>query len=383
MSLLEPAAVALPRTTRTKRATALSCLIALAAAMSCAPVQDGGSELTFEVDASWPRPFPHDWILGQVTGLTVDGGGHVWVVHQTNVLTPDEAGAVQNPPIATCCVPAPEVLELDANGDVVQAWSAAGDESGRVVSPHGILVDHENFVWIASNSAHRIMKFSRDGAHLMTIGELNETGGSNDRVRVGGPAAMFRYPGSDELFVADGYRNRRVVVYDANTGAYLRHWGAYGERPDDGYEHPGHDAENPSAQFAVVHGIVGSSDGYLYVADRSNNRIQVFRTDGSFVTERIVMPATLASGSAFSLALSPDDEQTFLFLADGTNHLIHVLRRADLEVLTSFGGGGRQAGQFIRVHNVAVDADGNVYTGEAGTGRRIQRFRPSQPEATR
>lgn len=347
---------------------------------SCAPESAAAppAGAAFEVDPSWPQTFPDNWILGQVTGLHVDDRDHVWVVHQSVVLSEAEAGASLDPPISECCVPAPPVIEIDAEGRVVQGWGGPGDGYFWPSSPHGVFVDHEDNVWIGSNSFHQIMKFTRDGRHLMTIGEPEVNEGSNAPDLLGGPAAVFRYPDSDEIFVADGYRNRRVVVYDANTGEYLRHWGAYGERPDDEYRRGERGVDAPPAeQFSTVHGIVGSHDGLLYVADRSNNRVQVFRTDGEFVMERMVAPATLASGSSFSVGLSPDPDQTYLYLADGTNHKVWILRRADLEVVGSFGRGGRQVGQFIRVHNLGVDSQGNVYTGEAADGRRVQRFLPT------
>jgi len=352
----------------------------LALLNACAPESAAAPTpgAAFDVDPSWPQTFPDNWILGQVTGLHVDNRDHVWVVHQSVVLSEAEAGASLDPPISECCVPAPPVLEIDSEGRVVQGWGGPGEGYFWPSSPHGVFVDHEDNVWIGTNSFHQIMKFTRDGRHLMTIGEPEVNGGSNAPDRLGGPAAVFRYPGSDEIFVADGYRNRRVVVYDANTGEYLRHWGAYGQQPDDDYRRGERGADAPPAeQFATVHGIVGSHDGLLYVADRSNNRVQVFHTDGTFVTERLVAPATLASGSSFSVGLSPDADQTYLYLADGTNHKVWILRRADLEIVGSFGRGGRQVGQFIRVHNLGVDSQGNVYTGEAADGRRVQRFVPS------
>ena len=178
-------------------------------------------------------------------------------------------------------------------------------------------------------------------------------------------------------FIADGYRNRRVIVFDGATGEYLRHWGAYGETAIDDYDYDfggeGH-AASPPEQFSTVHGLTGSNDGLIYVADRRGNRIQVFQHDGTFVTEKIIQPRTLASGSSFVIELSPDEGQEWLYLADGTNHKVWILRRSDLEVVGEFGRGGRQVGQFLRPHGMGVDSQGNIYIGEASTGRRIQKF---------
>ena len=328
---------------------------------------------------------PDDWVLGSVTGVFVDADDHVWVTHLPETLTAEEVGTEVDPPIADCCRTAPMVLELDADGALVQAWAAwpapgtegEGDPERWPRNPHGIFVDHQDNVWIGTYVHHRVMKFTRDGELLMTLGRYDETGGSNDQDLLGGPAGIWVDPTDNEVFIADGYRNRRVVVYDGETGAYLRHWGAYGEAPDDDYDFGDRDpAGPPPRQFSTVHGLTGSDDGLLYVADRRGNRIQVFRQDGTFVQERIVAPETRASGSAFVIALSPDPEQRWLYLADGTNHKVWVLERDGLEVVGSFGRGGRQAGQFLRPHGMGVDSRGNIYVGEASTGRRIQKFSP-------
>ncbi len=340
---------------------------------------DVGSEgiPSFEVDPSWPLEMPNDWIMGSVTAVFVDAMDHVWVTHLPETLTPEETSAVQDPPIGMCCVPAPIVIEFDESGNVVQGW---GDPTTQDVSEfprnaHGLFVDHNDFVWIGSYQHHRVMKFTRGGDLLMTLGEYDVNGGSNDPNLLGGPAGIWVDPGTNEVFIADGYRNRRVIVFDGDTGGYLRHWGAYGEPPDDEYRSgdrgPGY---SPPEQFSTVHGLVGSSDGLMYVADRRGNRIQVFRQSGEFVTEKVVAPSTLSSGSAFVIALSPDEEQEWLYLADGTNHKVWTLRRSDLEIMDNFGRGGRQLGQFLRPHGMGIDSEGNLYVGEASTGRRVQKF---------
>jgi DNA-binding beta-propeller fold protein YncE len=330
----------------------------------------------FQVDPTWPREMPHNWILGAVTGVFVDAKDHVWITHLPETLTEEETSAVQKPPIGTCCAPAPTVIELDANGAVVQGW---GEPSQDVATyprnPHGIFVDHNNFVWVGTYMHHRVMKFTRDGKHVMTIGTYDKTGGSNDTSLLGGPAGIWVDPKTNEVFIADGYRNRRVVVFDGESGKYLRHWGAYGEAPDDKYDFGDRNPDGPPPrQFSTVHGITGTRDGLIYVADRRGNRIQVFQQDGKFVREKIIAPRTLASGSAFVLVPSPDRAEEWLYMADGTNHKVWVLRRTDLEIVGEFGRGGRQLGQMLRPHGMSVDSKGNLYVGEASTGRRVQRF---------
>ena len=364
----------------------------LAAAVACSPAPEsntqqpaastsgsgsGSGSPTFRVDPTWPKDLPNNWILGAVTGVFVDANDHIWVTHLPETLTEEETAEVQNPPIATCCRPAPTVIELDAEGNVVQAW---GDPSQDISvyprNPHGIFVDHTDHVWIGTYMHHRVMKFTRDGKHVMTIGTYDKTGGNSDTTLLGGPAGIWVDPKTNEAFIADGYRNRRVIVFDGAAGKYLRHWGAYGEPPDD-TQKPANDPEVPNKVFSTVHGITGSRDGYIYVADRRGNRIQVFDQQGKFIREKIIAPLTRASGSAFVPVLSPDPEQQFLYVADGTNHKVWILRRSDLEIVGEFGRGGRQLGQMLRPHGMSVDSKGNLYVGEASTGRRVQRFIPN------
>jgi hypothetical protein len=330
----------------------------------------------WEVDPAWPPTLPNDWILGDNRGLFVDEDDHLWVIHMPSSLTPQEIGAALDPPIADCCFPAPPVLELDPDGNVLQAWGGPGEGYTWFSQEHGIYIDHNGFVWLGTSDGFHVMKFTRDGRHVLTIGEPGVNRGSNDPTNLGGPANFFVDPSTNELFVADGYINRRVVVFDAATGAYRRHWGAYGRPPDDGYryEYPVRPDDLPQ-QYSTVHGIVGSADGLVYVSDRRGNRIQVFRQSGEYLMERFVLPQTGGSGSGFSLALSRDPLQSILYLIDGTNERVWMLRRSDLEILGRFGRPGRQAGEFIRAHMVVLDSRGYLYTGEAGNGRRMQRWR--------
>ena len=352
---------------------------------SCAGAEDseatrardaGGDVPTFTVDPSWPLEMPDKWIMGAVTAVFVDAQDHVWVTHLPETLTPEEISAVQDPPLGTCCVPAPVVIEFDAQGNVVQGWGdpATQDISEFPRNAHGLFIDHNDFVWIGTFRHHRVMKFTRSGELVMQIGEYEVTGGSNDESLLGGPSGIWVDPSTNEVFISDGYSNRRVIVFDGETGAYLRHWGAYGERPDDTYRSNRDPAGPAPRQFSTPHGLIGSNDGLIYVADRRGNRIQVFQQSGEFVTEKIIAPETRSSGSAFVVGLSLDADQEWLYLADGTNHKVWVLRRSDLEVVGEFGRGGRQVGQFLRPHGMSVDSQGNIYVGEASTGRRVQKF---------
>lgn len=332
---------------------------------------------TFRVDPFWPEPLPDGWILGQVAGVAVDVRDHVWIVHRPGSLTPQETGATREPPWGECCIPAPPVIEFDAEGKVVQAWGGPAEGYDWPTSEHGIFVDGEENVWVGGNEEgdDQVLKFTRDGRFLLQIGRAGETGGSNDTTLLGQPADIAVDDEAGEVYVADGYGNRRIIVFDAHTGAYRRHWGAYGERPEDvdlGRYDP--DASTAGHFRTPVHALQLTRDGLVYVADRPNDRIQVFRRDGTFVKEAFLAPRTLSMGSVWDLDVSPDPEQRWLYVPDGTNNKLWILDRETLEVADAFGRGGRFAGNFMWVHNVAVDSKGNVYTGEVETGKRVQKF---------
>ena len=329
----------------------------------------------YVVDPTWPPTLPNDWILGDIRGLFADDDDHLWVIHMPSSLTPQEIGAAVKPPIADCCFPAPPVLELDPEGKVLQAWGGPGAGYTWFDQEHGIYLDHNGFVWMGTSNGMHVMKFTKDGKHLLTIGEPGVNQGSNDPDHLGGPANFYVEPKTNELFIADGYINKRVVVYDAATGKYLRHWGAYGKRPTDTekYTYPVKVA-SPPQEYSTLHGLVGTKDGLIYVSDRRGNRIQVFQQNGDYLMEKFVRPETGGSGSGFSLQVSRDPEQSLLYLMDGTNMRVWILRRKDLAILDRFGKPGRQSGEFIRAHMIAIDSKNRMYTGEAGNGRRIQRW---------
>ena len=329
----------------------------------------------YVIDPTWPPTLPNDWILGDIRGLFVDDNDHLWVIHMPSSLTEQEIGAAVKPPIADCCYPAPPVLELDPEGKVLRAWGGPGPGYTWLDEEHGIYIDHHGFVWMGTSTGMHVMKFTQDGKHVLTIGEPGVNKGSNDPDHLGGPANFYVEPKTNEIFIADGYINRRVVVYDAATGKYLRHWGAYGKRPTDTekYEYPVK-VSSPPQEYSTLHGLVGTKDGLIYVSDRRGNRIQVFRQNGEYLMEKFVRPETGGSGSGFSLQVSRDPAQSILYLMDGTNMRVWILRRRDLQILDRFGKPGRQAGEFIRAHMIAIDSKNRMYTGEAGNGRRIQRW---------
>jgi DNA-binding beta-propeller fold protein YncE len=363
----------------------LCATLVYAAAACIAPMLVGtssplqaGEIPAFAVDAAWPKPLPNNWILGQVGGITVDSEGHIWMIHRPRSLTDDEKGAVLVPRRSKCCVPAPPVLEFDADGNLLRAWGGPGEGYEWVGREHGIEVDERGFVWIGGNAENdnAILKFTLEGKFVMQIGKIAPSKGSNDTTQLGKPAETAIDKDANEIYVADGYGNHRIIVFDATTGAYKRHWGAYGNAPSDDKQPPYDPKAAVSQQFGnPVHCVKIAKDGLVYVCDRINNRIQVFRKDGTFVKEWFFEKNTLGNGAVWDIALWPDVNQSYLLVADGENNEVRIIKRSDGTVAGSFGRSGRNAGQFHWVHAMAVDATGNVYTAEVDNAKRIQKFR--------
>ena len=344
----------------------------------------------FEVDPLWPQPLPNHWILGSAIGVTVDANDNIWIIHRGNGNPSTELGAAQDPPVAECCVPAPPVLQFDPEGNLLNHWGGPGEGYDWPASNHGITVDPMGNLWIGGNGgddAH-ILVFAQDGTFLKQFGEPGArkaadfdeadpqwSGNSMDMESFGRVAKISFDAGANEAYVADGYLNKRVAVLDVETGAFKRYWGAYGNEPDDA-DIGRYDPEAPPAQQFrnPVHAADPSNDGLVYVCDRPNNRIQVFRTDGTFVTEKVLSGNTLGAGSTWDVAFSKDPEQKYVYVADGQNMKVYVLLRETMEVLTTFGDGGRQPGQFFGVHSIATDSKGNIYTTETYEGKRLQKF---------
>ena len=363
----------------------------------------------FEVDPLWPKPLPNHWLMGQTIGVSVDAQDHIWIIHRAGSLEAGETHATTKPPIAQCCAPAPPVLEFDQAGNLIGHWGGPGAGYNWPDSNHGITVDYKGNVWIGGNgrgpqsargaingsdeepaaakakgkaapafqsfSDNMVLKFTQDGKFLMQIGKPKSSKGSNDIANLRLPAKIFVDARTNEAYIADGYGNHRVIVFDADTGKYKRHWGAYGHKPDDADMGRYDPKAPPAQQFRnPVHCAELSNDNQLYVCDRVNDRIQVFKPDGTFIKEGFINKETLGSGSAWDLAFSKDPQQKYIYLADGENDRVHILDRQSLEVLTTFGEGGRQPGEFYGVHSIAVDSKGNIYTTETYRGQRVQRF---------
>ena len=342
----------------------------------------------YEVDPAWPKALPNQWILGAVAGVAVDAQDHVWIVHRPSTLQPNETRSIWRA--------APPVLEFDQAGNLLSSWGGPGAGYEWPDLEHGILVDREH-VWLGGGGEKdaQILKFTRTGKFVLQIGRKGQGRGSNDVENLGGVASLTIDREANELYVADGYVNHRVIVFDASSGKYKRHWGAYGKRPDDGYftqageklpspfsgavQHENKPSQYdpdgpPPPQFRIVHSVRIANDGLVYVCDRTNDRLQVFRKDGTFVKEAFIAKRTLGSGSVWDLSFSIDPAQNFLIVNDGTNQQIWILRRDTLEVVGAFGHAGHSAGQFYGAHVQASDSRGNLFIGETYEGKRVQKF---------
>ena len=386
----------------------------------------------FQYDKTWPKePLPAQWKLGQVVGVHVDSRDTVWIVQRPGTLKNSEkeatdlatygapagrgtaspggarggagggraggdAGATGNisaasGPLAGCCKPAPPVIAFDPEGTVILSWGGPGQgfewptpaprspDSGLGTGPfgeHAVFSDFNDNVWIGADGPGdgQILKFTRFGKFELQIGRAGGMSqGSNDLENLNGAQQIAVDPKTNEVFVADGLRNHRVIVFDGATGKYKRHWGAYGNQPDDEAASAKYDPNVRSKQFGEVHGIALSRDGLVYVCDRTNDRVQVFKSDGTFVKEGVVAPTTLG-GSAYEIALSPDPDQRYAYVVDGMNEKVWILTRDSLETIGSFGYGGHYGGAFDAAHSIATDSKGNIYVGETWESKRVQRF---------
>jgi DNA-binding beta-propeller fold protein YncE len=338
----------------------------------------------FEVDPLWPKPLPNHWVTGSTIGVSVDAQERIWTLHRPNTVEDNFKAADLK--LGECCRAAPPVLVYDQAGNLVKSWGGRGAGYDWPDNNHGLMVDSKGNVWIGGNGTNdtQVLKFDGDGKFLLQLGKHGVHKGSNDVENFWQPTRMFEDASTNEVYISDGYGNRRVIVFDAATGQYKRHWGAYGNKPTDEKEPPYDPAkledsntakrdETSLKNFSTPHCVIVSKDGFVYVCDRVNDRIQVFRRDGTFVKE-VFVEQTLRSGSVWDMEFSRDPQQAYLYVANGVNEKINVLSRSTLQILTSFGDGGRGPGQFFGAHNLATDSKGNLYVTETYTGARVQRF---------
>jgi hypothetical protein len=334
----------------------------------------------YKVDPFWPKTLPNNWIMGQVGGLTVDHENHIWVLQRPGSDTVDELGAAQNPPRSECCLAAPPILEFDAQGNLLKSFGGPGQGYDWPTTEHGIYVDKKGNIWIAGNAPvdRQVLKFSADGKFLMQIGHpapATQPADSTSHDLLGRPSGIAVDDEAHEVYISDGYMNKRVIVFDSETGAFKRLWGAYGNAPNDADPAAYNPAAPVDQQFRnPVHCVHLSNDGLVYVCDRTNDRLQVFTKEGKFVKEFFIRKETLGQGSAWDFAFSREPGQKYLIVADGENNVLWTVERSSGNTLGKTGRSGRNAGQFHWVHQIGADSDGNLYTGEVDNAKRIQKF---------
>jgi DNA-binding beta-propeller fold protein YncE len=347
---------------------------------------------TFQVDTTWPPALPNNWVMGDPSSVTVDTQDHVYVLQRPRTVAEAQKANA-----------APAVLEFDPSGKFVRGWGGPADGYDWPDTEHGIFADYENNIWIGGNnpiaqvrlttrSDDMLLKFTNAGKFLLQIGGRDKSQGNKDTANPKEPADVFVYRKTNEAFIADGYGNRRVMVVDAKSGKFKRMWGAFGNAPLDppppppppaagaapaaAAAPPKLETEGPGPQqFGIVHGIKVSDDGFVYVADRGNRRVQVFTLDGKYVKQGFVNRSGPSANSAAGLAFSPDKQQQFLYVADFGNGQVVILDRQTLETVGSLGSRGGKPGEFQNLHHIAVDSKGNLYGAEVAPGRRVQRFR--------
>jgi DNA-binding beta-propeller fold protein YncE len=328
----------------------------------------------FQLDHTWPKPLPNQWQLGPVTGVFVDTRDRIWINSQSDKLNRYDLALKDG--AGDCCIASPRVVVFDMAGNVVKSWGGPGPGFEWPTAPHAIYVDHKENVWITANGDDdtHVLKFTNDGKFLLQIGKKGVSKGSNDTANLNKAAGIAVWPATNEVFIGDGYGNRRVIVFDADTGAYKRHWGAYGKRPEDVEPTRKFDGEG-AAQFSTVHGLSITPDGIVWVADRVGNRLQQFRIDGTYLKEAFVARKTTHNtGTVYGFSFSRP-QATWVYIADGSNKKVHILNRETLQTVGFFGGlGGQMPGAVNHLHGTSVDSQGNVYTGEAAAGARVQRW---------
>jgi len=350
----------------------------------------------FAVDASWPPALPNNWVLTNVTKVSVDRHDNVYILHR-----PRQTAAGRTP--------APAVVVLDANGKFLRAWGGPGQGYDWPDAEHNIFVDHNDNVYISGSSPSggsvtqrsddMILKFTAEGKFLRQFGGRSVVTGSRDPKAANKPGDLWVHPKTNELWVADGYGNRRVLVLDAETFAVKRMWAAFGNPPTDdpgsgGWGPSGgpgqgqtkakpdvetvaeaqREGPGPDRYVGPVHAVLVSNDNIVYVADRGGKRVQLYTPEGKYLDQFFVNRDLPTAGSATGLAFSADPEQRFLYISDFPNSRMIVVDRKSRTELYQFGARDAAPGNFQGIHHIAVDSRGNLYTTEVAPGSRAQKF---------
>jgi hypothetical protein len=331
----------------------------------------------FRAENDWLK-LPNGWMLGDVSAVTLDTAGHVWVLHRPRMLAAaDRARA------------APPVLEFLADGTYVKGFGGDGPGYDWPLNEHSIAVDARGHVWITGNSLapgkedDALLEFDGNGNFLRQMGGRGTSKGDADVASLSAAADLFVDEAAHELYIADGYGNRRIIVFDSRTERFKRMWSAFGAPP------PADPAPKPRAVgvplspetgegphgFNTIHAVEISRDGLVYVADRSNSRIQVFTKAGRYLRQVFVDRNEASPATASSIAFSRDAKQRYLYVADLGNAKLVVFDRARLEPIGTIGSKGDAPGQFITPHLIATGRDGTIYVADP-LGRRLTRLIP-------
>ena len=350
------------------------CLTGLLGSRSLAQGPQTRSLPTFEVDPAWPQ-VPAKWKLGDPSSFAIDAQDNVWLLHRPRTLPKEQASMA-----------APPVMVFDSSGKFIKAWGGAGNGYEWPEREHGIHVDAKGFVWLGGNNCptngiqglkpvadDQLLKFTTDGKLVMQVGRSNQSKGNADTKNLHRPADAWVNPPTNEVFVADGYGNHRVIVLDADTGAFKRMWGAFAEQPKDDdhcevvtpktFDDPG------PRNFSIVHALRVARDGMVYVADRENRRVQSFTSDGKFVKQLVKADTQFAR----NVALSPDREQQFLYVGNGDD--IVIVDRRTLEIIGSIKPKDLKNGG----HQIATDSKGNIYIAQTTMGLQKLTFKGMSP----
>lgn len=364
-------------TIRTLLTAVASLTIVVAGALVAVPRAQSPAIPAYQVDPFWPKELPDDWMFGNLVGIGVDSKDNVWITHRPQ----SQPGAEKTPP----------VIAFDPAGNVIHSWGGRATIPEWGTQPHGLYIDHKDSVWVgfggglpydvktrATTDNANFLKMTPQGKLLLQIGVFGMgTEGSLSEKYLGNATDVFVDPKTNEAYIADGYLNRRVISFDGDTGAFRRLWGAYGKKPDDSQPQTMQARRTLTGpqpqQFNTPHCIVGTNDGLLYVCDRGNQRVQIFKRDGSFVKDTsIVDKATGALLAPQDIAISRDAQQRYLFVMTGEK--VYIVLREPFEVVGTFSRRGRSAGQIISGHSIAIDSKGNLFVGETLAGSRLQKF---------
>jgi len=315
----------------------------------------------FEVDKGWPGK-PANMKFGDVSSIAIDDKDNAWVLTRPRTLKPEDKAMA-----------APPITIFDSTGKYIRGWGGDGPGYQWPEREHGILIDSKGFVWVGGNSCpenglpglrpvtdDQLLKFSQDGKFVLQIGKSSASKGNADTANLHRPADAQFVQAANELFVADGYGNHRVAVFDADSGKFKRMWGAFGNKPADAdscavisykeFKEPG------PQQFSVVHAIRVSKDGIVYVADRENRRVQMFDSSGKFIKQLMRGDAIFAR----DLAFSPD--QRFLYV--GYDKGIAVVDAKSLEYVGTI----QPPGILGAGHHIQTDSKGNLYIAQTAAG---------------